>query len=64
VTHEALHDVTHKERQLREFISVARVALDATNGEADEAKAVAVATQVELASELGFISSRSVQSAS
>ena len=42
--HEALHDVTHEERRLREYISVTKVALDAAYGEA-----VVVATQAELA---------------
>ena len=64
MTHEALCDVTQEERRLREYISVARAALDPKNGEADEAKAVAVATQAELAGEFGFISSRSVRTAS
>jgi hypothetical protein len=52
VTREALHDVTQEERQLREYISVTRAALDTTNEEADEAKAVATATQAELTSKL------------
>ena len=60
VTHEALHDVTQEERWLREYISVARAVLATANGEADEAKATAAATQAELAGQLGFISSRSV----
>ena len=64
VTREALRDVTHEERRLREYISVARAALDATNREADEAKAMAATSQAKLAGELGFISSRSVQSGS
>ena len=64
MTREALRDVTHKESQLREFILVAKAALDAANAEADKAKATVVATQAELAGELGFISSRSVQSGS
>ena len=60
VTCEALCDVTQEERRLREYILVARAALDITNGKADEAKATATATQAELADELGFISLRSV----
>ena len=43
-TREALHDVTQEERQLREYISIAKAALDVTNGEADEARAVVVVT--------------------
>ena len=57
---EALHDVTWEERRLRAYILVTKAALDATNGEAAEAKAAVVATQAELAGQLGFISSRSV----
>jgi len=64
LTHEALRNVTQEERRLREYILVARAALDATNGEADEAKATVATTQAEHASELGFISWRSVRSAS
>ena len=37
VTREALRNLTQEERRLREYISVARVALDTANGEADEA---------------------------
>ena len=60
MTHEALRDVTQEERWLREYISVARAVLATANGEADEAKATAAATQAELAGESGFISSGSV----
>ena len=60
MTREALRNLTQEERRLREYISVARAVLDTTNGEADEAKATAAATQAELAGQLGFISSRSV----
>ena len=52
VTHVALRDVPQEERRLREYISITRVALNATNEEANEAKAVAVATQAELAGKL------------
>ena len=41
---EALHDVTWEERRLREYISVMRAMLDATNEEAGEARAVATVT--------------------
>jgi hypothetical protein len=44
MTREALHNVTQEERRPREYISVVRAALDATNEEAGEAKAAAVAT--------------------
>ena len=44
VMREALHDVTQEGRQLREYISVAKAASDATSGEAIEAKAVVAAT--------------------
>ena len=50
--HEALHDVTQEERRLREYISITRVALNATNEEASEAKATAVVTQAELTGKL------------
>lgn len=40
---EALHDVTHEGRQLREYILVIEVVLDAMDGEAIEGKAVAAA---------------------
>lgn len=41
-------------RRLREYISVAKVAFDATNGGGAEAKAMVVVAQAELAGELGF----------
>jgi hypothetical protein len=44
VRREALRDVAQKERQLREYISAARVAHDATNEEAGKTKAVAAVT--------------------
>ena len=44
VTREALCDVTLEERQLREYISVMRATLDATNGEAGKAKAIIAVT--------------------
>ena len=43
VTREALHDMNREARWLREYISAAEVALDATNGETVEAKAAAAA---------------------
>jgi hypothetical protein len=52
MTCEALHNVTQEERRLREYISVTRAALDATNEEAGEAKATSTATQAELTSKL------------
>lgn len=45
MTCEALHDVTQEGRRLREYISDAKAALDAMDGEATEAKAAAVVTQ-------------------
>ena len=44
MTREALRDVAQEERRLREYISVARAALDIMNEEASEAKATTVAT--------------------
>jgi hypothetical protein len=38
---EALYDVTQEERQLREYTSVMRAALDVMNEEAKKAKATA-----------------------
>lgn len=55
VTRKALCDVTQEERRLREYVSVARVAFDATNGEAGEAQAAAAVTQVELFGKSGSI---------
>ena len=52
VMHEALRNVNQEERRLREYISDEWMALDATNEEANVAKAAAVATQAELASKL------------
>ena len=52
MTHEAHHDVTQEERRLRECISITRVAFDATNEEASEAKAAAMVTQTELTGKL------------
>ena len=52
MTREALHDVTQEERRLREYISVARAALDAVNEEFGEAKATVAATQAELTGKL------------
>ena len=43
VTREALHDLTREERQLREYISVTKAAIDAVDGEAAEAKATVTA---------------------
>jgi hypothetical protein len=54
VRREALRDVAQKERQLREYISVARVAHDATNEEAGKTKAVAAVTQVDFTGKLDF----------
>ena len=44
VMHETLHDVTYEERRLREYILVMKAVLNATNGEATEAKAAATVT--------------------
>jgi hypothetical protein len=52
VTREALRDVTQEERKLREYISVTQAVLDTANDEANEVKAMAAATQVELAGKL------------
>ena len=56
MTHEALHNVSREERQLREYISIVKAVLAVVNGEAAEAKAAAAAIRAKLVGELDSIS--------
>lgn len=53
-TREALRNIAQEGRRLKEYVTAARAALDATNKEAGEAKAAAAVAWVKLASKFDF----------